>query len=90
MTTATVKNKKGTADRIPPTGCQSWLDFWEQKNDGEATFCQNTVCGKGAVLGAHVIESGQGGKEYIVPLCDGCNKKDEEFSVPIGAMISVA
>ena len=26
-----VKNKKGTADRLLPTGYSTWLDFWEKR-----------------------------------------------------------
>lgn len=27
------KNKKGAADKKPPAGYASWLDFWEKKKE---------------------------------------------------------
>ena len=82
MSYINVKNKKGTADKTPPSGYTSWLDFWEKKKGKTATTCEVQSCNGKPDVGGHVIKSGQGGKEYILPLCSSCNNKpeDEEFN----------
>jgi hypothetical protein len=72
-----VKNKKGTADNPPPAGYISWLDFWEKKKGKKATKCEVMLCGGTPDLGGHVIKSGEGGKEYILPMCTQCNNKPD-------------
>jgi hypothetical protein len=76
-----VKNKKGTADKEPPPGYSSWLDFWEEKKGKKATVCEVKGCNGNPDLGGHVIKVGEGSKEYILPMCSKCNNKpeDEEF-----------
>ncbi len=76
-----VKNKKGTADNTPPTGYTSWLDFWENKKSKKATTCEVLSCNGNADVGGHVIKSGEGGKEYILPICYSDNNKpdNEEY-----------
>lgn len=86
MTFILVKNKHKTSDKTPPTGYTSWLDFWETKRNKKATECERLGCNETQELvGAHVIKSGEGGKEYIVPLCKGsdCNhhSNENEFKV---------
>ena len=78
-----VKNKVGTADNPPPSGCSSWLDFWEQEKGKKATECEVLGCSGTPDVGGHVIKSGEGSKEYILPLCSACNNKPdgEEFMV---------
>jgi hypothetical protein len=34
-------------------------------------------CNGSAHVGAHVIKSGKGSKEYILPLCYSCNNKPD-------------
>ena len=72
-----VKNKKGTSQNSPPDGYLSWLDFWEKKKGKKATKCEVNGCNGSSDLGGHVIKAGEGGKEYIVPMCYKCNKKPE-------------
>lgn len=76
----TVKNKRGTADKTPPKGYSSWLDFWEKKKDRTADTCRVFYCGGRAEVGGHVYIAGSGGKEYILPLCKSCNNKPDDES----------
>lgn len=73
-----VKNKKGTAVKMPPAGYVSWLDFWEKKKGKKATKCEVMLCKSSPDLGGHVIKAGEGNKEYILPMCSACNKKPED------------
>ena len=86
-----VKNKKSTADKTPPTGYSSWLDFWEKNKGEKATDCEVLLCKEKAVVGGHVIKSGNGSKEYILPMCYSCNNKpeDEVFKAWESDLISV-
>ena len=86
-----VKNKKGTADKNPPSGYSSWLDFWEKKKGKKADKCEVLYCTGAADVGGHVIKSGEGSKEYILPMCHSCNNKpeDEEFKAWEGDLVSV-
>jgi len=77
MTLIDVKNKKGTANKAPPAGYGSWLDFWERKKGTKATKCEVFLCNGSPDLGGHVIRAGEGSKEYILPMCDSCNNKPE-------------
>ena len=74
-----VKNKKGTSDNTAPAGYSSWLDFLEKKRGKKAARCEAMLCNGKPDVGGHVIKSGEGGKEYILPLCyDHNNKPDSE------------
>ncbi len=73
-----VKNKKGTSPNNPPPGNTSWLDFWEKKKGTKATRCEVQNCRGSADLGGHVIKSGGGSKEYILPMCYSCNNKPDD------------
>ena len=72
-----VRNKKGTADNDPPAGYTSWLAFWEKKKGKKANQCEVLNCGGKPDVGGHLIKVGEGGKEYILPMCYGCNNKPE-------------
>ena len=72
-----VKNKKGTGDRNVPAGYSSWLDFWEKKKTEKAVNCKVQYCTGEAEVGGHVYIVGESSKEYIMPLCYSCNKKDD-------------
>ncbi len=76
-----VKNKIGTADKTPPSGFDSWLDFWEKNKRKKATRCEALFCSGKPDVGGHVIKAGEGGKEYILPLCYHHNNgyEDEAF-----------
>ncbi len=73
------KNKKGTSERNCKCGPwkQHWLNFskeeWPKK-------CCIKDCPKPATLGAHIYNSKEAG-EWIVPACDSCNKRSDEFSI---------
>ena len=73
-----VKNKKGTTDKLLPYKYSSWLDLWEQKKGKEASGCSVYECTGSSDLGGHVIKVGEGGKEYILPMCYSCNNKPED------------
>ncbi len=84
-----VKNKKGTAERDVPEGCNSWLDFWEKRKDKKATECEVMSCNGEADLGGHVIKINNGSKEYILPMCVSCNKKEDAFKAWENDLVSV-
>ncbi|MDX7990537.1 hypothetical protein [Xenorhabdus littoralis] len=73
MSYVKVKNKNNTSNKKPPTGYDSWLDFWEKKKGKKATVCESRTCSGSANVGGHVIKSGISSKEYILPLCSSCN-----------------
>ncbi|MBN1398797.1 MAG: hypothetical protein JXA06_12265 [Bacteroidetes bacterium] len=73
-----IRNKKGTANKFPPPGYTSWLDFWEKKKGMGATKCEVMLCAKKPDVGGHVIKVGGGKEEYILPMCYGCNNKPED------------
>lgn len=77
MAVIKIKNKKGTSEKTPPTGYCSWLDFWEKKKGKNADKCEAWMCSGKPDVGGHVIKSGQGNTEYILPLCYACNNKPE-------------
>lgn len=78
MSYINVKNKKGTSTNNPPSGYSSWLEFWEKKKGKKATVCEAKSCSGNADLGGHVIKSGEGPKEYILPICYKHNNKPED------------
>lgn len=86
-----VKNKNGTADKNPPTGYSSWLDFWEKKKSKKADICEVKNCNGNPDVGGHVIKSGESGKEYILPMCYSCNNRPdgEIFQAWEGDLVSV-
>ena len=75
------KNIKGTSDRS--CKCGSWKNHWI-KYSGESwpEKCSVKGCNRDATLGAHVrnIYKDITG-EYIIPMCDICNKRDTTFSI---------
>ena len=85
-----VKNKKGTGNNPPPSGYTSWLAYWESKK-GKGKGCEVLGCSGSADVGGHVIKSGDGPKEYILPLCSSCNNKSEtvEFEAWDGDLVPV-
>jgi hypothetical protein len=88
-----VKNKKSTSEKKPSSEYSSWLDFWEKKKGKKADKCERLNCQKtNDIVGAHVIKSGDGPKEYILPLCKDCNhaSNTEEFQAWETDLISVA
>lgn len=73
------KNKKGTANRT--CSCGSWKKHWMNfSTEPWPLFCSVEDCLNIATLGGHVINSSSR-TEYIIPLCDKCNKRDDVFSI---------
>jgi hypothetical protein len=72
-----VRNTKGTADDKPLPGYSSWLDFWEKKRGVRALKCEGMPCARKPDLGGHVIKDGEGGRVYILPICNEHNNKPE-------------
>ena len=79
VTTSGWKNKKGTGDRS--CKCGSWKNHWVKIS--KKTWpdqCCVKGCSKEATLGAHVYNPNEE-KEWIVPMCDSCNNKDDKFDI---------
>lgn len=79
------KNKNGTGDRY--CNCGSWKNHWIN-NSGKhwPIECSVLGCNNIATLGAHIINKNVSG-EYIVPVCNSCNKLDSEFDLKGGVML---
>ena len=79
-----VKNLKGTSDNIPQNA-DSWLDYWEQRTGLIAHCCHSVDCpiaGRNNLVGAHVqLCAPFNWNWYIVPLCHGCNHRNDDFTV---------
>lgn len=86
-----VKNLHNTGGRPAPTGYGSWLGWWmDQKGVTNTPDCANHACGKRATLGGHVKkDSSDDNAWYIVPLCDGCNKLEDPFTVSAADMAAI-
>jgi hypothetical protein len=78
MTYIKIRNKKGTGGDTPPRGYSSWLEYWEKNKNKKATLCEAKLCYNPADVGGHVIKSGMGSEEYILPICHKCNSRSEE------------
>jgi hypothetical protein len=91
-----VVNAVGTSELEPPSGYDSWLDYWEKKQGKKADHCY--FCGKKTedLLGGHVnkvildyteiILKKKPKSEpplFIIPLCAECNNSENDavFSV---------
>ncbi len=72
-----IRNNSNTSEKGPSSGYISWLDFWENMKDKQATKCEVNSCSGKSELGGHVIKEGTGGKEYILPMCYKCNNKPD-------------
>jgi len=78
------KNKNGTAHRN--CTCGSWKQHWMNfSNKKWPIVCTVNDCLNAATLGAHVINSSHN-NEYIVPMCESCNKLSSEFSLKDGTI----
>jgi hypothetical protein len=75
-----VRNLAGTGDK--KCACSSWLAHWENGAGRKAALCAATDCTRRAVLGGHVQQVNTYDRShYIVPLCDPCNKRSDDFDV---------
>ena len=86
-----VKTLHNTGGRPAPKGYNSWLKWWmDQKGVTNTPDCANHACGKRAILGGHVKkDSSDDNAWYIVPLCDGCNKLEDPFTVSAADMAAI-
>lgn len=73
------KNEYGTSDLIPSTG-NSWKDYWKAYTGGYwPKKCSVFCCDEEAEVGAHVINPAVSRRDFIVPMCRGCNAKYDEY-----------
>ena len=62
----------------------------DQKGVTNTPDCANHACGKRATLGGHVKKDASDDNAwYIVPLCDGCNKLEDPFTVSTADMAAI-
>ena len=79
------KNKKGTGDRI--CKCGSWKNHWiNYSGQSWPIYCSCKDCYNKATLGAHLINDFVNG-EFIVPLCNECNSRNDAFELKVGTII---
>ena len=69
----TVYNKIGTSNENPPSGYNTWKEYWEDKKRRKFQKCSNLACNNDAEVGAHVYPNYSHDTIYIVPLCKECN-----------------
>ena len=68
-----VRNASGTGER--ECSCGSWIKHWENFSGIKVRTCRRKGCSGNDLDGAHVkLWNGDNNKEYIVPLCCGCNQ----------------
>lgn len=82
------KNKRGTGERT--CRCGSWAQHWVNfSGQSWPATCSVAGCSQRPTLGAHVINSVVSG-EFIVPMCDACNKRVGEFTLKGGIGLASA
>jgi hypothetical protein len=84
------KNKQGTADRA--CICGSWQQHWINLSRREwPYYCTVAACTRRATVGAHVINTdARTSGEWIVPLCDSCNKRTDAFTLTLDTALEPA
>lgn len=88
-----VKNVNGSSRFPKPADFDSWLDYWEYYK-GKLKFDTRyncPACGeaffRNGFVGAHVHKVSSSDESwYIVPLCRGCNQRDDSFDVDINIL----
>ena len=79
-----VKNVPGTSD-LEPEDFSTWIEYWEDATGKQASRCHVVNCnvvGREKLVGAHVEKADRFEyKWYIVPICKGHNKSNDEFYV---------
>lgn len=91
-----VKNVNGSS-RFKPSGYTSWLNYWETQAGSylsTSTYYICPACGKSHLKknfnGAHVQKCySPDNTWHIVPLCDGCNCRTDNFDVPLNLLVPV-
>ncbi len=85
-----IKNAANTSKLKPPFLFNSWLEYWESKkgkiDEFRKCICPaedcHTICYRSDFDGCHVQKVGDPiGKMYIIPLCSGCNHRNDFFLV---------
>ncbi len=66
---ALVKNISGSGKYNPPSGYDSWKEYWEISKRRRFSKCSCTTCIRNAEHGGHVEKVYGSGEWYIVPLC---------------------
>lgn len=81
----TWKNKNHTSDRA--CRCGSWKNHW-MNYSGKVwpLYCSTEGCYNRATLGGHIYQTGlyADRSEYIVPICQECNHRQDEFKLKPG------
>lgn len=73
------KNKGGTGQRT--CRCGSWAKHWLKfSNKKWPASCSVRGCSNYPTLGAHIYNPNEVG-EWIVPMCDTCNKRTDPFDL---------
>jgi len=87
MSWTKVKNVHNYSSPVP-AGYSCWLDYWEKNSGIRATTCCAYDCNARAEVGAHVIKvDSNDNRWFIVPLCQACSKRTDEFYVPSDYLI---
>lgn len=82
------KNKAGTGGRV--CRCGSWQQHWINfTRKPWPTYCSVVGCFNAPTLGAHLINQNVEG-EWIVPLCESCNKRGDVFNLKDGTTVESA
>lgn len=61
--------------------CENWVDHWKKHSKNKIAICSSVGCYNTDVTGAHVKKIDSDHDSYIIPLCEPCNDRTEEFNV---------
>ena len=81
-----VHNIRGTSDRKPKNGYDTWIEFWKKKQGYSPYRCGCKTCWESLnLVGAHVQKSGNNTEDYwyILPLCKKHNNPNNKESFEI-------
>lgn len=85
-----IKNAVQTSSSLPPSPYKTWLEFWESRmgkiDENKEFYCLAEDCRKSCFRkeldGCHVQKVFDVTKKmYIIPLCSGCNHRNDFFNV---------
>lgn len=92
-----VKNAPYTSDLQPPRPYCTWVEYWESMSgikivEGKRYNCPagdcNEVCFRSEFDGCHVQKAFDATQRmYIIPLCSGCNHRNDYFFVDEGLLV---
>ena len=66
---ALVRNVKDSSKFEPPSGYESWKEYWEEQMGRKFSVCSCRTCSRAADVGGHVEKVYGSGEIYIVPIC---------------------